>query len=273
MSNDQNSADQRAAIYASTPTDSMVPINDQLDVVRNNANLAGFEVVAQYVDLSGENTQLLRMVEDATAPDPSFRKILVVNVSPVSRETEDLEQHREQLDDHGVEIISSSELAIRALGASVIDIFRSQYSRRVRRGIRTTAQQGFYAFANAPYGYRKVAVWDGDVRRYKLEPDPPASETVRWIFDLRLGGATHLQIAAELIARGDRPPGIRPWNARQVRRILGNEVYCGTSLAARQDMKDPNTAVRVVNAFPAIVTQQEFDAVQRMDQPPHGAQE
>ena len=264
MSNDQRSADQRAAIYASMPADSMEPINDRLDMVRTNAEQIGLEVVAQYVDLSGEDTQLLRMMEDATAPDPPFRKVLVVNPSRDSREADDLEPHLARLAAHGVQIISASELALRALGPSIADYVRSVHSEEVRHGIRAAAQQGFYAFANAPYGYRKVAVRDRGVRRYKLELDPPASETVRWIFDLRLQGASASEIAAELNARGHRPPGINPWNARQVRRILGNEVYCGTSLAARRDMEDADSAVRVVNAFPAIVTQQEFDTVQLM---------
>ena len=105
----------------------------------------------------------------------------------------------------------------------------------------------------------------GDGIPLQAGTDPPASETVRWIFDLRLQGASASEIAAQLNARGHRPPGINPWNARQVRRILGNEVYCGTSLAARQDMENPDSAVRVVNAFPAIVTQQEFDTVQQME--------
>ena len=220
------------------------------------------------MDLRGENTQFLQMIEDATAPDPPFRKVLLANRSRDSSQIDDLEPHRARLAAHEVEIISASELSLRALGPAVGAMLREQYSRRVRRGMRAIAQRGFYAFANAPYGYRKVPVWDGDVRRHKLEPDPPASETVRWIFDLRLEGATHLEIVAELIACGDRPPGISPWNARQVRRILRNEVYCGTSLAARKDMENPNTAVRAVNAFPAIVSQEEFDTVQRMEQRP-----
>ncbi len=266
MSNDQQSADQRAAFYASTPTDSIESVNDRFDMVRNNAEQIGLEVVAHYVDLPGENTQLLRMMEDATAPDPPFRKILVVNLSRASRGVDELERHKDRLAAHGVEIISASELALRALGPAMADYFRSAHSEEVRRGIRAAAQQGFYAFANAPYGYRKVSVRDRGVRRYKLELDPPASETVRWIFNLRLQGASASEIAAELNARGHRPPGVNPWNARQVRRILGNEVYCGTSLAARRDMEDPDSAVRVANAFPAVATQQEFDTVQLMEQ-------
>ena len=108
MSNDQPSTDQRAAIYASTPTDSMESINDQLDAARGYAEQTGLQVVRQYVDLSGEKTQLLRMVEDATAPDPPFRLVLVFNLSRISRRVDELERHRARLGAHGVEIILAS---------------------------------------------------------------------------------------------------------------------------------------------------------------------
>ena len=64
---------------------------------------------------------------------------------------------------------------------------------------------------NAPYGYRKVSVWDEGVRRYNLELDPPASDAVRKLFDLRLEGAAKSLVAAELNARGVRPPGAGRW--------------------------------------------------------------
>ena len=150
-----------------------------------------------------------------------------------------------------------------SLSTDRFEIERRGHSEQVRRGIRAVARRGFYAFARAPYGYRKVAAWDWNVRRFKLELDPPASETVRMIFDFRLVGASMLEIAAELNAIGTRAPAVGRWRAQQVSRILSNEVYCGTSIAARQDMQDSDTAVRVPNAFPAIVTQEEFDQVQR----------
>ena len=126
------------------------------------------------------------------------------------------------------------------------------------------AQRGFYVFARAPYGYRKVPVWDNGVRRFTLELDPPASDTVRWIFDRHLEAATALEITAEPNASGVNSPAVGGWTVEHVRRILDNEVYCGTAMAAKQDMANPDTAVKVPNAFPAIITQQKFEHAQRM---------
>ena len=152
-----------------------------------------------------------------------------------------------------------------AIVSGIEEYQRSDHSERVRRGMRTAAQRGFYVFAQAPYGYRKVVVRDQGLRRYKLELDPPAPETVRTIFVLRLEGAAEFEIAAELNASGANPPTVGRWETRHVRRILGSEVYCGTAVAAKRDMANPETAVRVPNAFPAIVTPQEFDRAQRME--------
>ena len=164
----------------------------------------------------------------------------------------------------GVETMSVTEPDANALPTDPFELVRRRHSEQVRRGMRVAAQRGFYVFANASYGYRKVAAWDLGVRRYKLEPDPPASETVRMIFDLRLQGASMLEIAAELNASGAKAPAVGRWRVQHVTRILSNEVYCGISVASRQDMQDPDTAVRVPNAFPAIVSQDDFDRVQRM---------
>ena len=207
---------------------------------------------------------MLRMMADATADDPPFRNVVVSDLSRISRRFDELNGYRERLAAHGVELISVTVSEAGVPVSGIGEYLTSQHSERVRRGMRAAAQRGFYVFANAPYGYRKVAAWDQGVRRFKLELDPPASETVRMIFDLRLQGASLLEIAAELNAVGARAPSVGRWRARNVSRILGNEVYCGASVAARQDMQDPDTAVRTPNAFPAIVSQEEFDRVQRM---------
>ncbi len=182
----------------------------------------------------------------------------------ISLRADALNAHRARPATKGVDLVMANENIEADIVAYTEEYQRRAESRRIRRGVWAAARRGFYVFAQAPYGYRKVAVRDQRVRRYKLELDPPASDTVRWIFDRRLEGATEREIAAELNASGVNPPTGGRWEIRHLRRILVNEVYCGTAMAAKQDMANPETAVRVPNAFPAIVTPQEFDQVQRM---------
>ncbi len=114
-------------------------------------------------------------------------------------------------------------------------------------------------FWNAPYGYRKITVDEDGRQHTTLEPDPPASETVRMIFDRRLQGHTASGIADELNGRGIASPSGGTWTRQNLQYLLRNEVYCGTVLLGR---RDPSTPGRVPNAFPPIVSQDEFDQAQ-----------
>ena len=150
------------------------------------------------------------------------------------------------------------------LGDGLADLERRRRAELVQRGLRVAAERGFYIFASAPYGYRKIAVSDRGTTRYKLEPDPQTLGTVQRIFNARLQGATERDIAQQLNLDGILSPTGHRWTIGQVRVILSNEVYCGISLANRRAMSNPETAVRVPNAFPAIISQDEFDQVQSM---------
>ena len=154
------------------------------------------------------------------------------------------------------------------LGDGLADLERGRRAERVRRGLRAAAQSGFYTAAKAPYGYQKVAVNDRGSRRYKLEPDPQDVGTVRRIFEARLQGAKVRNIMEQLNEEGIPSPTGQghQWTVGQVRRILSNEVYCGTILVRGRATENADSPVRVPNAFPAIISQDEFDQVQRMDE-------
>ena len=149
------------------------------------------------------------------------------------------------------------------LGDGLADLERRRRAELVQRGLRVAAERGFYIFASAPYGYRKIAVSDRGTTHYKLEPDPQTVGTVRIIFNARLQGTTQREIAQQLNGSGIPSPTRHQWTIAQVRSILRNEVYCGT-MVRRRAMSDPATAVRVPNAFPAIIPQDDFDTVQQM---------
>ena len=150
------------------------------------------------------------------------------------------------------------------LGDVLAELERRRHAERVQMALRLAAQRGFYIFPRAPYGCRKIAVIDQGTTRYKLEPDPHTVGTARRIFDARLQGTTERDIAEQLNQSAIPSPAGYRSTLRQVQSILSNEVYCGTNVANRQAMSNPATAVRVPNAFPAIISQDEFDTVQQM---------
>ena len=99
-----------------------------------------------------------------------------------------------------------------------------------------------YVSSYTPYGYRK-SVED----RHKLVLDEYAAGIVRRIYDMRLAGTAHGQIAAVLNREGITSPRIywgqingkssckasQLWTYATVKVILHNEVYCGTVLMNR----------------------------------------
>ena len=137
--------------------------------------------------------------------------------------------------------------------------FRRTQSQSVRRGQSASAANGFFVSSKAPYGYRKTPVDDNGRQRATLELDPTASGTVRRVFDQLLQGMTEQDITAELNATGTPGPNGGVWTRAQINRIRTNEVYCGTNVWGR---RDPGNTVRAPNAFPAIVSQDEFNQVQ-----------
>ena len=149
------------------------------------------------------------------------------------------------------------------LGDGLNDLEQRRHSAGVQRGMRVATERGFYKSSRAPYGYREILVSDRGTTSPKFEPDPQTVGTVRIIFDTRLQGATQREIAQRLNGSGIPSPTKHQWDIAQVRIILRNEAYCGT-MVRRRVMSDPTTAVRVPNGFPAIISQEDFDKVQRM---------
>ena len=126
--------------------------------------------------------------------------------------------------------------------------------------MREAASRGFWVSTYAPYGYRKVPVQDGAKKRPKLELDPPADGVVRRIFHLAAQGASTLDITKTLNKEGIASPQGKRWQKTTIHRILTNETYTGT-LVWGSRAKDNVPPVRVENAFPAIVSREDFQRV------------
>ena len=115
----------------------------------------------------------------------------------------------------------------------------------------------------APYGYRKVHVQDGAKTRPRLELNPPSDAVVRRIFDMVLHGKSILDITKVLNAEGIPTTNGKKWLKTTINTMLANEAYTGT-LVWGANAKDGTPPVRIENAFPAIVSRQEFRKVRRL---------
>ncbi|MYC36661.1 MAG: recombinase family protein, partial [Chloroflexi bacterium] len=136
-------------------------------------------------------------------------------------------------------------------------------AQEVTRGMREAASRGFWMTTYAPYGYRRLYVQDGVKKRPRLELNPPHDAVVRRIFDLTLQGRTTLDILKTLNAEGIPSSHGNRWTKTVIHKILVNEAYTGT-LVWGINAKDGQDPVRVEDAFPAIVSQQEFQRVRKL---------
>ncbi len=248
----------------------------QLRALRDYADKNGYLVVREYVDEAergriADRPQFRKMLDEASKPDSPFQEILVWKFSRFTRKREHAVAFKSMLRRKGIRVVSITEHAddtptgklMEAIIESVDEFYSENLAQEVTRGMREAASRGFWMNASAPYGYRRLYVQDGAKKRPRLELNPPHDALVRRIFDLTLQGRTSLDILKTLNAEGIPSPNGKRWRKTTVHKVLANEAYTGT-LVWGQKSRDGQEPVRVENAFPAIVSQQEFQRVRKL---------
>ena len=268
-----------AALYARVSSDRQdvdLSVAAQLRALRDYAEKNNYVVVREYVDEAesgrvADRPEFRKMLDAATAPDAPFEQILVWKFSRFTRKREHAVAFKSMLRRRGVRVVSITEHAddsptgklMEAIIESVDEFYSANLAEEVTRGMREAASRGFWVSTYAPYGYKKVRVQDGAKERPKLELDPPADAVVRRIFDMVLAGKSVLDIVRTLNDEGIPTRNGGRWVKNTVHGMLTNESYAGTLVwGKRATSKAP--PVRVEGAVPAIVSQEQFDRVQRL---------
>lgn len=289
----------RAAIYArvSTPNqkerDLSVP--EQIDSLRRFCKERGWPVVAEFRDegISGKNqvrrTEFQRMVNLGMQKDRAFDIILTRDHSRFGRSDND-NAIRNKLREYGCRVDNLDEPhgdmtpeGITLQGRTnerlqtVHDISqREKIGPLVRRSQSKAAEQGRLPGANGMmFGYRSVYEGGGPRPKRRVEPDPVTAPIVRAMFQRYADGESVHSLTKWL--NDLAVPTLRNgklWWAANVRRILTNETVLGRIAYGRtRTVFDPETEmpkhvpsdkdpIRFDGAFPALVSQELFDAVQ-----------
>lgn len=160
-------------------------------------------------------------------------------------------------------------------------------SGKVRSCQKIKREKGEFIGAFAPYGYCK-----DPENKNSLVMDSYAADVVRKIFLWKMEGFSLGAIAGKLNVCQVRPPKAYKkangenynsgfpgsdtprWSAVQIKRILTNEVYLGNIIQGRQERisykvkkrlnKPESEWVKVKNTHPAIISQNDFDVVQKL---------
>jgi len=267
----------KAAVYARVSSDSQdvdLSISAQLRAVRDYANKQGYEIVREYVDEaeSGRNASrpaFREMIGIAKTNNPSFTVILVWKLNRFSRSRVDSVTYKTLLKSKGIRVISINEYLdespsgqlLEGIIESVDEFYSANLGQDIKQGLRENAERGFYSIGRAPYGLRKVPIKDGVKTRYKLEPDPEDSisiKVVRRIFEMALKRIGCKEIARDLNREGLYSSTGQRWMKTTIHKILTNEVYTDTLVWGRSSIRDL-PVIRVDNAWPAIVDKSIFD--------------
>ncbi len=268
-----------AALYARVSSDRQdvdLSVAAQLRALRDYAERNGYLVFREYIDeaesgRSTERPQFRKMIEEASKPDTPFQEILVWKFSRFTRKREHAVAYKSMLRRKGIRVVSITEHAddsptgklMEAIIESVDEFYSENLAQEVTRGMREAASRGFWVTTYAPYGYKKVQVQDGAKKRPKLELNPPHDAVARRIFDMALQGHSVLDIVKTLNSEGIPNSNGKRWLKTTIHAMLTNEAYAGT-LVWGKDARDGAPPVRVEDAFPAIVSRQEFDRIDRM---------
>ena len=281
---------KRAVIYARYSSDNQrtESIDEQVRACKYFAQHSGqYEIVGIYKDeaLSGyrnihKRDGFTKLMQDAEAH--KFDAVIVYELSRFARNASDTVVYTDKLKQLGIEFISVREKLDQTpegrmmllVITGVNEYFSANLAIEVMRGLKENAYNAKTTGGKPPLGYDLDA--DG---RYIL--NPTEAEAVRLIYDMYLDGYGYTRIVDELNSRGYRTKRGGKFLRNSIYDLLRNEKYTGTFVynkteksangkQNRHKYKSDEDIIRVENAFPAIVTKEEYQKVLRkMEQNQH----
>ena len=219
-----------------------------------------------------------QMIADATASNPPFDAVLVWKLNRFARNVKDMIRYWDLLEEHEIPVVSIMEpmmdgamgKLMRVIIAGFDEFFSENMASDIRRGMKESAERGFYLSKQPPIGYRIVKVSDGGTAtgdrskmRPKLELDPDQESVARRIWDLALRDFSVLDIARKIDAEGHLTRDGKRFTRTKVHNLLRNRTYTGYVVwDVNKETGEPRVMSREP-AHPAIVSPEEFDKVQQ----------
>ncbi len=283
-------ATARAALYLRVSTgrqaESDLSIPDQRRQIEGYCLSRGWEVAAEFVEPGNTATDDRRpsfqaMIDAAMVKPPTFTVIVVHSFSRFFRDQFQFEFYVRKLAKNGVKLVSITQdlgddpmsVMMRQI-MTLFDEYQSKENgKHTLRAMKENARQGFWNGARAPIGYRVVAAGERGAKiKKKLEIDPIQAETVRRIYRMALNGVDNSgpmglkSIATWLNENNIRTRDGGRWGLGAVHQVLTRTTYIGQHRFNTRDHKTKTPkpeSEHAVMEVPAIVTEAEFEAVQR----------
>src|SRR5579859_953188 len=284
-----SSAPSRAALYLRVSTgrqaESDLSIPDQRRQLEAYCVGKGWVVAEQFVEPGNSATDDRRpsfqaMIDAALIKPPAFDVIIVHSFSRFFRDQFQFEFYVRKLAKNGVRLVSiTQELGddpMSTMMRQIMTLFDEYQSREnakhTLRAMKENARQGFWNGSRAPLGYRiVVAEQRGAKLKKKLEIDPIQAEKIRLIYRLALFGVDGCgpmglkSITTYLNDQNIRTRDGGRFGIDAIHQILNRPTYKGEHHFNAKDHKTKKRrpeAEHAVCAVPAIISEEEFQAVQ-----------
>lgn len=272
----------KAAAYARFSSNNQrdESIDAQLRAIHKYADENGIEIIHEYIDRAktGTNTEceaFQEMLLDSA--DGEFEQVIVHKLDRFARNRHDSALNRGILSNNGVKLVSVTEhfddspesIIIEGLMESLNEYYSANLAREVMKGMRENALNCRYTGGYVPLGY---SIDDNGHYQVNEEEAP----VIRRIFTGIIQGMSYTEIIAEFGARGIKTRTGKPFGKNSLYSILTNEKYTGVYIYNRETAKDSrgkrnshkakseDDIIRIENGVPAIVSREEFNAVQEI---------
>lgn len=275
---------KKAVIYARYSSDMQreESIDAQVRACTYYAHQYQFEVVRVYADRaqSGKRTknreQFLQMIEDASQKE--FEVILVHKLNRFGRNTLEVLEYKNSLEDMGIELISVTERLestpegklMLIIIAGMNEFYSDNLSQEVMKGLKENAYQCKFTGGVPALGYKV------DPESKKLVVDEQEAPIVRLIFQRYADGWSYNMIIDELDRLGYHTKYGKPFGKNSLFELLRNEKYVGIytfNRAAKRKRdgsrnyhatKDPSEIIRIPGGCPALIDKETFEKVQNI---------
>lgn len=281
----------KCVIYARVSTkreEQKNSLENQVSLAERMAKEHGFTIVGRYIDNGVSGTgfknrlEITRLLNDAKSK--KFDVVIAKSVSRLGRNlgkslslANDLEQEGIRLilpeDDYDTE--TSKSRFMFNLKAILAEEESSKMSERIKLALREKANQGEYKASQAPYGYSINPITK------KLEVNEETATIVKEIFRLYLyEGWGMFKISNYLMKNGTPAPRKgKKWHQNTIKGILNNQAYIGklvhckeetlntlakSELYKKRKQLEPEKQVIIENAHPALISKEDFQAVQEL---------